>query len=103
MKEDFDISEEDEKELDRQLDVVCSLEFYLTRTLPHAEQNLTQMLRSFQAGEVSESSSVPRAIISRSVSYHAKRGYPDNQSVQTFVERIEELYSKLRTYLPDLP
>ena len=85
------------------MDEVISLEFFITRSLPRAEKNLTEMFRVFQAGEVPGSLHVPKAVISRSVAYHAQRIYPDNPSVQVFVERIQELYSKLRTYLPDLP
>ena len=100
MEEDFEISEEELKEAKA---VVSSLEFYVSRSLPHAEEGLIEIAQKLREGEIPIERHLIKAIIHRTVGINALSKYATESTVKEYMERIQRLYEEVASYFPGSP
>ena len=101
MEEDFKISEEDEKELEKISAEVSSLEHYIFRSLPRAEKGLTQIVKKLRNGETPIDKDKVMAIIYRSIGRNAQDRYSTELIVNEYMERLQKLYIEVASYFPE--
>ncbi|MBS3149718.1 hypothetical protein J4455_03440 [Candidatus Woesearchaeota archaeon] len=98
MDGDFEI---DEEELEKLKGEVSTLEFYVTRILPRAEEKLNKMLQELKTGVFPIRGHYnANAIILNAHGENALLEFPDNQVVQNYAERLQKLYDEIRSYYP---
>lgn len=97
MSNDF---QEDKKFHRASLEEVCSLEFYLHRTLPYHDGALAEMVRTVR-DKAPTNKDLTRAIIYVSAARSALQRYPESEQVRNYAARMERKFMVIAKHFPE--